>query len=148
MPPLFNLPTSKDCRRALRRHRSRAEIILWRHLRNRLFHGFRFRRQYGIGHFIVDFYCPKLELVIEVDGDFHFGPESEAYDTRRTLWLQSHGIRVIRFTNQDVMDDIEEVLKKIRASISTSPNPFPSCDGTGSCKRRGAQSSPTPKRLR
>jgi very-short-patch-repair endonuclease len=74
---------------------------------------YKFRRQRPFGKFIVDFYCSELKLVIEVDGDSHFSPEAAAYDCERTLYLESLGLHVLRFTNVDVLYRLDDVKDRI-----------------------------------
>jgi very-short-patch-repair endonuclease len=88
-----------------------AERQLWMHLRNDQMMGLRFRRQFRIEMYIVDFYCPSRKLVVEVDGDSH--SEREEYDARRTERMNALGLRVIRFTNSNVASNIEGVLSAI-----------------------------------
>ena len=76
------------------------ETELWRLLRDRRLHGIKFRRQVLIGPYVADFYCAELKLVIEIDGDSHVA--QEAYDAVRTAYLARQGIRVLRYTNLDV----------------------------------------------
>ncbi len=114
----FHLPYNPnliDRAKELRKNLTPAEKKLWYdYLRN-----FKYRvfRQRPIDHFIVDFYCPSLKLVIEVDGDSHFTEEAEAADRERTQILESYGIKVIRFTNQEVLKDFEGVCSRIEAEI-------------------------------
>ena len=114
----FHLPYNPkliDRARELRKNLTPAERKLWYdYLRN-----FKYRvlRQRPIDHFIVDFYCHSLKLVIEVDGDSHFTEEAEAADRERTQQLESYGIRVIRFTNQEVLQDFEGVCRSIGQEI-------------------------------
>ncbi|HUT86363.1 MAG TPA: endonuclease domain-containing protein, partial [Elusimicrobiales bacterium] len=80
-------------------------------------------RQKPIGNYIVDFYCSKLKLVIEIDGDTHFLNENKISDAKRGRILQSYGLQIVRFTNHDVMDNLEgviSVLDKIITSVSFS----------------------------
>ncbi len=87
--------------RANRKNPTPAETILWQKLlRNRQFHGYKFLRQKPIGPYVADFYCAELKLVIEIDGDSHAA--QEAYDAARTAYLARQGIRVLRYTNLDV----------------------------------------------
>ena len=100
----------------LRKNMTPAEKKLWYgYLRN-----FKFRvlRQRPIDHFIIDFYCPSLKLVIEVDGDSHFTAEGKKYDQERTQQLESYGLKVIRFTNQQVLQEFQSVCEAIEKSIS------------------------------
>ena len=75
---------------------------------------YKFRRQRPFGRFIADFYCPELKLVIEVDGDSHADEAARAYDAERTLYLQSVGLTVLRFTNQKVMRETAAVLTRLQ----------------------------------
>jgi len=95
--------------RSLRRNATEAEKLLWRHLRNRELGGFKFRRQVQIDHYIVDFLCPLARLIIELDG----GQHNSEVDAARTAFLEGQGFRVIRFWNNDVMKDIDNVIRAI-----------------------------------
>jgi adenine-specific DNA-methyltransferase len=88
-----------------------AETKLWAILRNRQLNGYKFRRQKSIGRFIVDFYCADADLIIEIDGDTHAGRES--YDTKRTKWLENNGYKIIRYTNEEVLTNLENVVLEI-----------------------------------
>jgi len=98
----------------LRQNLTPAEQILWQALKNRQLGGLRFRCQHPVGAFIVDFYCPKCRLVIEVDGEIH--DQRTEYDTARTIKLNQFGYRVVRFSNQDVMTNLDDVLRQILAA--------------------------------
>ena len=110
----FHLPYNRelvDRARELRKNMTAAEKKLWfDYLKT-----FKFRvlRQRPIDHFIVDFYCATLKLVIEIDGDSHFTESGLAYDKQRTLILELHGLRVIRFTNQEVFNNFAFVCQRI-----------------------------------
>jgi len=103
--------------RELRKHLTRAERILWNHLRNRQFKGLKFRRQHPLKHFIADFYCHEARLMVEVDGSIHEVKDQIEYDEDRTIDLNRLGIKVIRFTNQEVESNIAMVLKKIEEAL-------------------------------
>jgi putative DNA methylase len=90
-----------------------AEQLLWRCLRGKQLDGFRFRKQHPIEHYVLDFYCPSARLAIEVDGSQHYTPEGMAKDAARTAWLAERGIRVLRFTNLEVLSNLEGVLSVI-----------------------------------
>ena len=90
-----------------------AEIILWQRLRNRQVEGYKFRRQYSIGRFVVDFYCSERRLAIEVDGESHFVEGADLRDRERQGIIEDVGIRVLRFTNREVYENLEGVLYKI-----------------------------------
>ncbi len=104
--------------RKLRKQLTVAEKILWRELRGKKVNGLRFRRQHPISRFVVDFYCHEKKLVIELDGEIHDTKEAKEKDESRTLALETLGLRVIRFRNEDVIDKLENVMEKIRLEIS------------------------------
>ena len=106
--------------RELRKNPTDAERRLWRTLRYRQVLGCRFRRQAEIGPYIVDFVCFEKRLVIEVDGGQHAGQEE--YDAGRTAWLESQGFRVIRFWNNQVLEEIDGVQEVILLEIG-GPSP-------------------------
>ena len=108
--------------RELRREPTPAERAFWRCLRARQIQNFAFRHQHPIGPLIVDFYCARAKLVVEVDGDTH-GTQEE-YDGHRTRWLeQQRGLRVVRFTNSEVRGRLDAVLESIRACLLVAPPP-------------------------
>lgn len=104
-----------------------AERKLWEYLRGRGLLGLKFRRQHGIGLYILDFYCPSLRFGIEIDGDSHFEDGYQKYDARRDRFLLSFGIKIYRFTNHEVYWDLENVLEQLKKAIEerrgTSPTP-------------------------
>ncbi len=113
--------------RALRRDLTQPERALWYILRNRRLYGLRFRRQQPIGSYIVDFYCPAARLVVEVDGETHIG--RDAADRRRTAYLEKQGLKVLRVTNDEVLQDLEAAAMAIleAAGVQLSdPRPAPS----------------------
>jgi len=91
------------------------EARLWSVLRNRQLDGLKFRRQVPLGHYIVDFYCADVRLIIEVDGGGHI--DQESHDAVRSEWLESKGYHVIRFTNDEVSNQIDSVIEVIRDAI-------------------------------
>jgi very-short-patch-repair endonuclease len=99
---------TEQAARQMRQHLTPAEARLWSALSRRQLAGLKFRCQHPIGRFIVDFYCPSCKLVIEVDGDIH--TQQKTYDEARTQQLQSFGYRVFRFTNEDVLSNLQTVL--------------------------------------
>ena len=94
-----------------------AEQILWSELKENKLLGYKFRRQHPIGFYIVDFYCHKLKLIIEVDGNYHNLKEQILYDKERTRFLNFNGLRIIRFKNIDVEHNIGKVLNDIKREI-------------------------------
>ena len=117
MKQVFNHPRKKQQRRNLRNNLTSAEATLWRMLKNKQLRGRRFKRQVSIGPYIVDFYCPSEKLVVELDGATHFSSVGQEYDMFRTKYLNSIGIRVIRFENEDVFRCPIVVLDKIQATF-------------------------------
>jgi very-short-patch-repair endonuclease len=111
----FNRKILKDKRKRLRNNPTQAEAFLWGYLKNKQFEGRKFRRQSSIKSFIVDFYCPEENLVIELDGDFHFDEKAMKDDERRTQKLKEEGIEVIRFENQEVLLNLDTVLSEIKS---------------------------------
>jgi very-short-patch-repair endonuclease len=99
----------KQRRRALRKNLSKSEAIMWKNLSHRQMHGYKFRRQYSVDQYVLDFYCPELKLAIEVDGDSHFIPGAEDYDKSRQAYIEAYGIRFLRFTNTDVCENLDGV---------------------------------------
>jgi very-short-patch-repair endonuclease len=99
--------------RLLRKRSTRSEQILWRLLRNRRFEGYKFRRQHPEGPHILDFYCPEARLDIELDGHQHGQPLGRRVDACRDTWLQERGIRVLRFSNRDLLCKRQMVLENI-----------------------------------
>lgn len=111
--------------KTLRSNQTTAEQQLWYHLRAHRFMGLKFKRQKPLGRYIVDFICLEHRLIIEIDGGQH--AEQVAYDQRRDAWLRDQGYTVLRFWNNDVMQQLEGVLEQIRSALSgsLSPNPSP-----------------------
>lgn len=115
MARIFNLPNNKTIRRNLRKQEIGAESKLWYALkRDQL--GFRFRRQYGVGRYIVDFYCPRLKLAIEVDGATHSTDEEIKNDKIRQEYLESLSLTVKRYTNTEVYESLDLVVENIRSA--------------------------------
>ena len=115
--------------KAMRTHATEPETRLWLALRAKRFAGVKFRQQKVIGPYIVDFSSRTPMLVIEIDGDTH--AEREAYDQRRTEFLETQGYRVMRFSNLDVMTNLEGVLLTILAAISPDTAPLPTLSPEG-----------------
>lgn len=102
----------------LRKNETETEKMLWEKLRNNQLKGFKFRRQHPISLYIVDFYCHKLKLVIEIDGGYHDSSEQIKKDKERTKILNSNGLEVIRFTNQEIEENIDTVMEEINLKIN------------------------------
>jgi very-short-patch-repair endonuclease len=127
--------------RKLRNEPTDAERKLWQLLRGRQLEGFRFRRQVPIGPYIVDFLCPQLKLVVEIDGGQHV--EQVDYDSRRSNYLAAVGYQVVRFWNHDVLlhpelvaDEILRIVARIKSTTPPQPSPSAARKGRGQ-KQRG-----------
>ena len=117
MGNIYNRLADTEKRKTLRNNMTKAEAILWRELKKRKMLGFKFRRQFGIGAYVVDFYCTELKLVIEIDGVTHCTDEEKEYDKRRESEIAQLDIKFIRFINPEIYDDLYNVLEKIKAKI-------------------------------
>ena len=118
----------KNRARELRSNQTDVEAKLWRRLRDRQVFGVKFRRQYPIGSYIVDFCCPTLRLIVELDGGQH--AEQSAADQARTCFLETRGYRVLRFWNNQVMTQLDGVLEEI-SKWCVDPHPSLSLKGRG-----------------
>ena len=114
---LVNAPPLKKRRRELRNEPTSAEILLWAHLKGRQVLGKKFRRQYSIGKYVIDFFCVECDIGIELDGSLHFAELKVDYERQRTEFLESQGVRLLRFENKVVFDNMEAVLETIRRAI-------------------------------
>ena len=128
MGTLFNRPEQKSFRQYLRTHCTRAEQVLWLSLKHRQVLGCKFRRQHGVGKYVLDFFCPELLLAIEVDGASHESREKRAHDEQRQAEMEQKGIRFLRFTDDQVLSNCDEVVKAIETEIRKrkSAEPLPS----------------------
>ena len=113
---IINYPLLKDFARENRYHPTEAESILWEYLKGYSLN-YPFRRQYIIGNFIADFACLPKKLVIEIDGGYHQLPNQQVSDEERTEWLRQKGFKVLRFSNEEVIGDIEQVIDKIKQNL-------------------------------
>ncbi|MFI3168283.1 MAG: endonuclease domain-containing protein [Bacillota bacterium] len=110
-----NSNISKERSRYLRKHQTFFESLIWRYYLKDS--DWKFRRQHVIGGFIVDFYCIKLQLAIEIDGVHHHDEEKEAYDARRTVFLESKGVRVLRIDNAVIQYEFDVAVSMIEEEI-------------------------------
>ena len=106
----------KEYSRQLRKEMTEAEKLLWSRIRGKQLKGFQVYRQKPIGRFVVDFYCPKANLVIELDGGQHYSEEMRARDRRRDRYLEGVGLWVLRFSDREVFEDLPAVVEKIWSS--------------------------------
>ena len=121
-----NKPALKENRKRLRKNLTSAEATLWKFLKAKQLEGRKFRRQFSVENYILDFYCPAEKLAIELDGAGHFTSAGHDYDKKRTKFLGSHGIKVIRFENVKVFKALESVLEEIKNNFTTPPFGHPS----------------------
>jgi very-short-patch-repair endonuclease len=129
---LYNLKYLENTRISLRKNFTEAELLLWEALGDKKFCNLKFRRQHSIDDYIVEFYCPSERLVIEFDGQHQFTPEGIVLDKERDNHLKMIDIKVLRFENEDILNNLTEVLKKIKAHFAnlylrknlTSYSPF------------------------
>ena len=105
--------------RSLRSSMTEAEQVLWQALRGGRVNGLRFRRQHPVGPFVLDFWCPRIKLAIEVDGEIHTDQQQAARDAERTAHPEAYGYRVLRVRNDDVLNNLAGVLHQIR--LATRP---------------------------
>jgi len=117
---LYNDNVLMDRRRRLRKEPTSSETILWERVRKDRFQGIRFFRQYSIGPYILDFYCPKKRLAIEIDGLYHAQTDQRSYDEERTTFLKEQDIRVLRFWNHEIHFDLDRVLAAIKRNLPLS----------------------------
>ena len=103
----------KECSRLLRVNTTEAERLLCEKIRGKQLKGCQFYRQKTIGNSIVDFYCPKAKLVIELDGGQHYSPEGKAKDRARDAYMKGIGLRVLRFSDKEVFENVQGVLERI-----------------------------------
>jgi very-short-patch-repair endonuclease len=115
---LRNDPTLKQRRRELRHNQSDAERALWAKVRDKQVFGMKFFRQYSIGPYILDFYCPTVKLALELDGGQHNYSDEREHDAARSEYLKAQGIDVMRFWNNEVLFDIESILSKLALKVT------------------------------
>jgi very-short-patch-repair endonuclease len=108
--------------RDLRRSSTEAEKILWERLRSRKLQGLRFVRQFPVGPFVADFCCRDRRIIIEVDGEIHTTEQNAARDQERDAYLRGQSYIVLRFTNAEILTDLETVLRKIAVAIYQAPS--------------------------
>jgi very-short-patch-repair endonuclease len=107
----------------LRKNMTPAEEFLWGKLRNRQFLGLKFRRQHPVEIFVVDFICIENYLVVEVDGEIHQTPEQREWDENRSAEIEKYGLTILRFTNEEVMNQTDKVMEKIKEYILSNTSP-------------------------
>lgn len=113
MTEYFNKSEFKQRRKDLRNNPTKAEKLLWNVFKGKGLGGFKFRRQYGVGRYVIDFYCVKSKLAVETDGGVHDSEESQKYDKDREEFIKNFGIRILRIRNEEVESNIEGVINMI-----------------------------------
>ncbi|MCM8816529.1 MAG: endonuclease domain-containing protein [Candidatus Omnitrophica bacterium] len=103
----------KKFSRKLRKNMTDAERFFWSKVRNKQLQGYQFYRQRPIGKFIVDFYCPKAKLVVEIDGGQHYSDDGIKMDKTRDKFLAGYGLRILRFSDREIFENIEGVIEKV-----------------------------------
>ncbi|MEG4228460.1 endonuclease domain-containing protein [Microcoleus sp. N9_B2] len=133
MTKLYNKTSEKLKRQRLRREMTKAEKRLWEKIKNRQLENCKFRRQYSVAEFVIDFYSPEIKLALEVDGDSHFQEDAVEYDAERQEFIESARINFLRFTNDNVYHNLDGVLdvivdgiKSLR-TLGVLPPPAPPC---------------------
>ncbi len=118
---VLNRKETKQLRNTLRKNQTTAERVLWSRLRNKQMNGLKFFRQYGVGKYIADFYCPRIKLAIEIDGGGHYTDAGLTSDLLRDAAFSSLGITTLRFTNSEILNQLDCVLEKIWGLTPPSP---------------------------
>ena len=117
---LKNPRNTLDQRRSLRRSMTSAEKLFWVKVRNKRLLGMRFKRQYGIGPYILDFFIPQLNICIEIDGSIHDLVEVKRKDVNKDAFLKQNGIHVLRFKNHQIENDMDSVIDCIKKEIANN----------------------------
>jgi very-short-patch-repair endonuclease len=131
--------------RELRKKQTSAEGLLWQLLRNRQLLEFKFRRQHQFGDYVADFYCHEAQLVIECDGSVHESNEQWDHDQNRDAYMIAQGLRVLRFTNDRILNDTENVLKEIAKHLASPSARRTDEDEVAGPARRRPSPRPSPK---
>ena len=126
MTQIFNKLSEKEKRRRLRKKTSSSVKIVWTYLRRKQILDERFLRQFSVDFYVLDFYCPRLRLAIEIDGDSHFiNQEAIDYDKERQDYIENLGITFLRFTNAQVNQSNDDVINEITNKVKELQNRNP-----------------------
>eukprot|EP01156_Anaeramoeba_ignava_P002530 Anaeramoba_ignava/a218650_23.p5 GENE.a218650_23~~a218650_23.p5 ORF type:complete len:124 (-),score=38.09 a218650_23:578-949(-) len=117
MTKVFNKHEMTQLRKLNRNNMPKAEIVLWSVLKGKKLEGYKFRRQYSVENYILDFYCPEFKLGIEIDGPSHYDDDSMKKDKERTQFISNYDIKIIRFSNIDVYENLDGVCENILENI-------------------------------
>ncbi len=126
MTIIFNRHRFKSLRQKLRKARIPAEELLWNRIRHRRVRGVKFRRQYGVGRYVLDFYAPSIRLAVEIDGPSHSKPGARERDRIRQEYIEGFGIHFLRFTNDDIYRALDRAVAEIERRVdelSRAPAP-------------------------
>ena len=129
MGKIFNTKYQTIRRKTLRKNMTKAETLLWIEIKNKKINDCKFRRQFGIGTYIIDYYSPEIKLAIEIDGATHYTDEEIEYDKLRQADIENLGVTFLRFTNEEIYENMSFVLEKISIKIdelrkdSKTPSP-------------------------
>ena len=118
MTDIYNRKSEKENRRELRSSMPKPEVWLWARLKGRQLLGCKFRRQYSVESFVLDFYAPEVKLGIELDGHRHYQEEAREYDERRRTFVEAFGITIVRFGNWEVYDNLDGVVEAIGREVA------------------------------
>ena len=121
MTKIFNKTEFKKRRQDLRNNPTKAETLLWNILKGKRLGGYKFRRQFGVEKYIIDFYCAQKKLAVEADGEVHDFEYSRRHDKKRDECIFKYGIKILRFRNEEVERNIEEVAEKILKRLEELP---------------------------
>ena len=113
----FNKSSQIDKRRKLRQNQTNAEELVWRFLRNRQMLGYKFKRQYSVDHFVIDFYCTELRLAVEIDGGTHNNTEQQKKDIGRQKYLEAFNIKFVRIKDEEFFGNPNKAFNKIEQAI-------------------------------
>ena len=113
----YNIASQTALRRHLRSHLSKAEAVMWQRLSRKQMYGCKFRRQHGVDRYVLDFYCPELKLAIEIDGETHNVGNAKLHDQKRQEHIEQYEIHFLRFTNLEVLTNLNMVLTIIGATV-------------------------------
>lgn len=121
----YNKTTEKAKRRKLRQYSTHAEELVWKYLRDRQMLGYKFKRQYSVDQYVIDFYCSELKLAVELDGASHNSPERKEYDIKRQNKLETFGIKFVRISDDELFGNPNKTFEKIEEAIKgLSPAPL------------------------
>jgi very-short-patch-repair endonuclease len=116
---IFNPKRTKAKRKYLRNNMTKTEVILWSKLKGRQLANIKFRRQHGIGKYVVDFYAPEYKLIVEVDGESHYTIQGQQHDYEKNNYLENFDLKIIRFTNDEVKNHLDGVLEMIKETLES-----------------------------